>query len=145
MVLFKTVQVKNRYTDFGGIKNVRKIRSNFLRSIFNPIHHFVCLCLDILAVRMAFVRKRSGGNFGWSVLIDSLPKLIFGTLRYSSTLTTSKLCRHKFETSKVKIMVSTRHGDYSTPEKNPPRPLECSTMMRVSSRSRRRRGRHGRG
>jgi len=27
---------------------------------------------------------------------------------------------------KVKIMVSMRCGDYSTPEKNPPRPLECS-------------------
>jgi hypothetical protein len=29
-------------------------------------------------------------------------------------------------TTKVKIMVSTRCGDYSTPEKNPPRPLERS-------------------
>jgi len=28
-----------------------------LRSIFNPTHHFVLLCLDFLAVRMAFVRK----------------------------------------------------------------------------------------
>jgi len=27
---------------------------------------------------------------------------------------------------KVKIMVSTRRGDYSMPEKNPPCPLECS-------------------
>jgi len=27
------------------------------RSIFNPTHHFVLLCLDFLAVRMAFVRK----------------------------------------------------------------------------------------
>ena len=78
---------------------------------------------------MAFVRKRCGGKFGWSVLVDSLPKLIFGTLRYSSTLTTSKLCRHKFETSKVKIMVSTRHGDYSTLEKNPPHPHECSPAL----------------
>ena len=31
---------------------------------------------------------------------------------------------------KVKIMVSTRRGDYSTPEKNPPRPLECSPASR---------------
>jgi hypothetical protein len=62
--------------------------------------------------------------------VDSLPKLIFGTLRYSSTLTTNQLCQHKFETSKVKIMVSTRRGDYSTPEKNPPRPLECSPASR---------------
>ena len=60
-----------------------------------------------------------------SVSADSLPKLI-GTLRYSSTLTTNQLCQHEFETSKVKIMVSTRCGDYSTPEKNPPRPVECS-------------------
>jgi hypothetical protein len=27
-------------------------------------------------------------------------------------------------------MVSTRRGDYSTPEKNPPRPLECSPASR---------------
>ena len=51
-------------------------------SIFNPTHHFVNLCLDILAVRMAFVRKRCGGKFGRSVLVDSSPKLIFGTSRY---------------------------------------------------------------
>jgi hypothetical protein len=56
----------------------------FLRFIFNPTHHFVNLCLDILAaVRMAFVRKRCGGKFfGWSVLVDSSLKLIFGTWRY---------------------------------------------------------------
>ena len=54
----------------------------FLRSIFNPTHHVVCLCLDILAVRMAFVRKPCGGEFGWSVLVDSSPKLIFDALRY---------------------------------------------------------------
>ena len=64
-----------------------------------------------------------------SVSADSLPKLI-GTLRYSSTLTTNQLCQHEFETSKVKIMVSTRCGDYSTPEKNPPRPFECSPASR---------------
>jgi hypothetical protein len=57
-----------------------KSAQNVVRSIFNPTHHFVNLCLDILAVRMAFVRKRCGGKFGWSVLVDSLPKLIFGTL-----------------------------------------------------------------
>jgi hypothetical protein len=27
-------------------------------------------------------------------------------------------------------MVSTRRGDYSTPEKNPPRPLECAPASR---------------
>ena len=79
---------------------------------------------------MAFVRKRCGGKFGRSVLVDSSPKLIFGTLRYSSTLTTNQLCRHEFETSKVKIMVTTRRGDYITPEKNPPGPLECSPALR---------------
>jgi hypothetical protein len=57
-----------------------KSAQNVVRSIFNPTHHFVNLCLDILAVRMAFVRKRCGGKFGWSVLVDFLPKLIFGTL-----------------------------------------------------------------
>jgi hypothetical protein len=30
----------------------------------------------------------------------------------------------------VKIMVSTRRGDYSAPEKNPPCPLECSPASR---------------
>ena len=94
-----------------------KSGQNGLRSIFNPTHHFVNLCLDILAVRMAFVRKRCGGKFGWSVLVKSSPKLIFGTLRYCKTLTTTSCV----DTTKVKI-VSTRRSDYSTPEKNPPRP-----------------------
>ncbi len=40
----------------------------FLRYIFNPTHHFVLLCLDFLAVRMAFVSQRCGGKFGWSVV-----------------------------------------------------------------------------
>ena len=35
---------------------------------------------------MAFVRKRCGGKFGRSVLVDSLPKLIFGTSRYVKVL-----------------------------------------------------------
>ncbi len=59
-----------------------KSGQKILRSIFNPAHHFVRLCLGILAVRMALVRKRCGGKFGWLVLVDSLPKLIFGTSRY---------------------------------------------------------------
>jgi hypothetical protein len=61
-----------------------------LRSIFNQTHHFVLRCLE------AFVQKCCGGKFGWSVLVDSSPKLIFGTLRlrYSKTLTTNQLCRH---------------------------------------------------
>ncbi len=98
----------------------KKIGQNVLRSIFNPIHHFVNLCLDILAVRMAFFRKCCGGKFGWSVLGDSSPKLIFGTLRYSKTLTTTSCVG----TTNVKI-VSTRCSGYSTPEKNPPCPLKC--------------------
>ena len=45
----------------------------FVRSIFNPTHHFVDLCDTILAVvRMAFVRKFCGGKFGWSAL--SIPR-----------------------------------------------------------------------
>jgi len=75
---------------------------------------------------MAFVRKRCGGKFGWSVLVDSSPKLIFGTLRYSKTLTTTSCVG----TTKVKI-VSTRRSDYSMPEKNPPRPLKCSPASRT--------------
>ena len=63
-----------------------KSGEKFLRSIFNPTHHFVLLCLDFLAVTMAFVRKRCGGKFGRSVLVDSLPKLIFGTSRYEKVL-----------------------------------------------------------
>jgi len=59
---------------------------NFLRSISNPTHHSVLLCLDFLAVRMAFVRKHCGGKFGRSVLVDSSPKLIFGTSRYVKVL-----------------------------------------------------------
>jgi hypothetical protein len=63
-----------------------KSGQKILRSIFNPTHHFVLLCLDFLAVRMAFVRKRCGGKFGQSVLVDSSPKLIFGTSRYVKVL-----------------------------------------------------------
>ncbi len=113
--LNKTDRSKTRHCLLSGkVLTDKKSGQNFSRSIFNPAHHFVRLCLDILAVRMAFVRKFCGGKFGWSVLVDSLPKLIVGTLRYSSTLTTSQLCWHEFETSKVKIMVSMRHGDYKT-------------------------------
>ena len=43
---------------------------------------FVLLCLDFLAVLMAFVRILCGGKFCLLVLADSLPKLILGTLRY---------------------------------------------------------------
>jgi hypothetical protein len=35
---------------------------------FNPTHYFVNLCDTILAVRMAFVRKRCGVKFGWLAL-----------------------------------------------------------------------------
>jgi hypothetical protein len=45
-----------------------KSGQKFLRSLFNPTHHFVNLCDTILAVRMAFVRKRCGGKFGWLAL-----------------------------------------------------------------------------
>ncbi len=106
-VLFKpvlhTIRLINLKPDImflAGRFDGRKIRSKFLRSIFNPAHHFCRLCHDLLAGRTAFVRKRCGGKFGQSVLVDSLPKLIFGPLRYSSILTTNLLCRHEFETSK---------------------------------------------
>jgi hypothetical protein len=46
-----------------------KSGQKILRSILNPTHHFVNLCDTILAVRMAFVRKRCGGKFGWSALL----------------------------------------------------------------------------
>jgi hypothetical protein len=68
---------------------------------------------------MAFVRKRCCGKFGWSVLVDSSPKLIFGTLRYCSTVTTNL----------VVSAVTTRRGNYITPEKKPPSPLECSSAL----------------
>jgi len=51
-----------------------KSGQKILRSIFNPTHHLVLLCLDFLAVRMAFVRKRCGGKFGRSVLSSSVPR-----------------------------------------------------------------------
>ena len=90
----------------------QKIRWNFLRSIFNPTHHVVCLCLDILAVRMAFVRKRCGGKFGWSVLVDSLPKLIFGTSRYVQySWVPSQLtcCAHRSTPSYSTLGIPYRH------------------------------------
>jgi hypothetical protein len=97
----------------------------FLRSIFNPTHHFVNLYLDILAVQMAFVRKRCGGKFSWSILADSSPKLIFGTLRYSKTLTTNQLCRHdEGENHGVNETRRLQHaGEESSP---PPRTFSCA-------------------
>ena len=79
----KTDKSKRVHWLFGGrVLMDEKSGQKILRSIFNPIHHFFLLCLDFLAVWMAFVRKRCCGKFGWSVLVDSSPKLIFGTLRY---------------------------------------------------------------
>jgi len=83
-----------------------KSGQKILRSIFNPTHHFVNLCLDILAVTMAFVRKRCCGKFGWSVLVDSSPKLIFGTLRYVKYSRVPSQLTSCVGTTKVKIMVS---------------------------------------
>ncbi len=65
-----------------------KSGQNLLRSIFNPAHHFCRLCLDLLAVRTAFVRKRCGGKFGQSVLVDSSPNSSLVTL---GTLVPSQL------------------------------------------------------
>ncbi len=82
-----TDRSKTPHLLFGGrVLMDEKSGQNFLRSIFNSTHHFVLLCLDFLAVRMAFVRKRCGGKFGRSVLVDSSPKLIFGTSRYVKVL-----------------------------------------------------------
>jgi len=95
----RLIDLKRHIDFFGGrVLTDEKSGQNFLRSIFNPTHHFVLLCLDFLAVRIAFVRKRCGGKFGRSVLVDSLPKLIFGTSKYVkvlwSTVTTNMLCWH---------------------------------------------------
>ena len=76
---------------------------------------------------MVFVRKCCDGKFGWSVLVNSSPILIFGTLSYSRVPSQLTSC---VGTMKVKIMVSTERSDYSTLEKNPPRPLECSPASR---------------
>ena len=107
-----------------------KSGQKFLRSIFNPTHHFVLLCLDFLAVRMAFVRKHCCGKFGRSVLVDSSPKLIFGTSRYIQYSRVPSQLTCCVGTMKVKIMGSTRRGNYSMPEKNPPCPLKCSPALR---------------
>ncbi len=40
-----------------------KSGQKILRSIFNPTHHFVLLCLDFLAVRMALSENAVVGNF----------------------------------------------------------------------------------
>ncbi len=61
----KTDRSKTPHLLFGGrVLMDEKSGQKFLRSIFNPTHHFVLLCLDFLAVRMR------------SVLVDSLPNLI---------------------------------------------------------------------
>ena len=66
-----------------------KSGQNFLRSIFNPTHHFVLLCLDFLAVRMAFVRKRCGGKLGSTSgrpFGHSSPKTQKNTIMYCKTI-----------------------------------------------------------
>ena len=68
-----------------------KSGQKILRSIFNPTHHFVLLCLDFLAVRMAFVRKRCGGKFGRSVLGPFLAKT---HLRYLEVCKSTLEYRH---------------------------------------------------
>ena len=55
-------------------------------SIQSIILFFFVLTFLLSAVRMAFVRKRCGGKFGQSVLVNSSPKLIFGTSRYVKVL-----------------------------------------------------------
>jgi hypothetical protein len=80
--LLRLIDLKHVIDYLTGRFDGRKIRSKFFKVHFQSSPSFFCLCLDILAVRMAFVRKRCGGKFGWSVLVDSLPKLIFGTSMY---------------------------------------------------------------
>jgi len=58
-----------------------KSGQKFLRSIFNPTHHFV---LEWLLSENAVVGNLVG-RF-WLILVDSSPKLIFGTLRYVKVL-----------------------------------------------------------
>ncbi len=94
----RLINLKQDIDFLAGRFDGRKIRSNFLRSIFNPAHHFYCLCLDLLAVRTAFVRKLCGGKFGWLILVDSSPKLIVGTsmyVKYSRVPSQLTCCAHK--------------------------------------------------
>ena len=86
LVCVRLIDLKRVIGFLAGRFDGQKIRSKFLRSIFNPAYHLFCLCLDILAVRMSFVGKCCGGKFGRSVLVDSSPKLIFGTSRYVKVL-----------------------------------------------------------
>ena len=95
-----------------------KNQVKILRPIFNPTHHFFCLCLDILAVRMAFVRKHCGGKFGWSVLVDSLPRLIFGTsmyVKYSSVPSQLTCCARKCTPRNSTLGIPYRHNTVPPP------------------------------
>jgi hypothetical protein len=106
----------------------RKIRSKLFWSIFNPTHHFVNLCLDILAVSNCFCQK----TLWWEIWLVGSGRFLAKThLRYLEvhTLKPSQPTSC-VGTTKVKIMVSTRRGDYSTPEKIPPHPLERSPALR---------------
>ena len=58
-----------------------KSGQKFLRSIFNPTHHFVLLCLDFLAVRMAFVRNQK--MLWWEIWLVGSGRFLAKThLRY---------------------------------------------------------------
>jgi hypothetical protein len=65
------------------------------------------------------------------LLIFVLAFLLFEWLLSGNTVVgIAKTLTSCVGTTKVKIMVSTRRGNYSTPEKNPPRPLERSPASR---------------
>ena len=113
-ILSLAVRSKTRHCLFGRkVLMDEKSGQIFLRSILNPAHHFVRLCLDILAARMAFVRKRCGGKFGWSVLVNSLPKLIFGTSRYvnySRVPSQITCCAHRSTSRYSTLGIPYRHN-----------------------------------
>ena len=73
----------------------KKSGQKILRPIFNPAHHVVSLCLDFLAVRRDFDRKCCGGKLGWLVLVNSSPKLIFDTSRYSRVPSQLTFCARR--------------------------------------------------
>ncbi len=92
--------------------------------IFNPTHHSICVCLDVLAVGKVLVQKRSGKKLGFSVWSIPRRKLVcmvmYHTYYHHNQPVVSARNTQKMHPLKEPIMVSMRRGGNYTPEKTNP-------------------------
>jgi hypothetical protein len=108
----------------------------FSRSIFNVAHYSLPFSLNFLADRTDSVGKRCGGKLGSNSARPfghSSPKMQKSTIMHCKTVKkitccartrNTKFCceRTALQSERSIIMVSTRCGKYTMPEKTPPLP-----------------------